>query len=905
VKSQRTIAWAILLSLAATAALGREIQRLTTLNIAPVDASSSPAAFATVQGRMYFSATLGKPQPDQPQSPALYALRAGQRAAVEVASTGGSVVAATPTVAYYLAFDLYSVGLGASFFTLWRSDGTRDGTHPVSIGGQPAVFEDGGHDCAGLSEVNAGAETYLTDGCTFVEVDPVLDRVSLVVDDSGQPVAADGLALAGPVVLAFDRYDLGLLYALSPHDAVASVIRRGLPASTAFAAGTSRLFFIETLDSGATLWTSAGTRASTRQVANVPQSAGQLSVFGGEAYFVAEQDDGSQELWQSDATAAGTRVVARLGQEQSLGSIGLALGSRVLFFVEDRQTGAVELWTAADAPRTALALKTVCRQDCASGAFEVLGEVGGRALFHVGNESGGLALWSSDGTAAGTVLVRSLCQSDCTGETRFVPGGGLLYFGVAENSGGNQLWRSDGTEKGTFSLTGFAAGEGLADELGDAGDLGFLGASVFFNACDESHGCELWKSDGTPGGAVLAQNINTTAIEPAGALPALLAQLSSGIVFSACDHDVRSLWSIPQGSDEPLKLAALPQACAIDANAAGEVAAAGDFALVAANGNAVWRTDGLESGTFLLESFAGPSAAVKMTAVGNEVWFLACLDSGLELWRSDGSPAGTARFASLQDERACAGELAAVGQRLFFQLGDDLWTSDGTQAGTLLLAAPPGGTSFHRFVPFAGGLILSADDGSCTVCATTWRSDGTPAGTREIEAPGFVEAVVMGQQIYLLAADGLWRTDNRFAPAIKVVDFSILPQPGSADYLGCSRLAVLHGQLYFSFNSTQVLCALEKSNGTQGGTVFLRAVELSSDLFAVGPDLLFVGAEPFTQAVQLWQTDGTPSGTRVVEKLNAHSPDGAQPVILGTAAGAFFFSADDGLTGRQLYRAHS
>jgi hypothetical protein len=302
---KRALAAAILCGLAASAAIGQEIQRLTTLNVDPVDASSSPGGFVRVPGQMYFSATDRNPLPNEPARPALYALRAGQPQAVEVAFPGGSLVAATPTVAYYLVFDLYSLGLGASFYTLWRSDGTTAGTQPVSIDGQPAQFADGLHDCAYITAVDSGTATLLTDGCTFVQVDPVGDRVNPVVDESGQPAIADGLARVGPIVLAFDRYVSGRLYALSPRSAIAHQILSGLTIGE-FAGGTARVFFIEAGDGGATLWATAGTPDSTRRVATIPKSARELSVIDDEAYFVADRNNGFHELWQSDATAAGT-----------------------------------------------------------------------------------------------------------------------------------------------------------------------------------------------------------------------------------------------------------------------------------------------------------------------------------------------------------------------------------------------------------------------------------------------------------------------------------------------------------------------------------------------------------------------------------------------------------------------
>jgi ELWxxDGT repeat protein len=299
---------------------------------------------------------------------------------------------------------------------------------------------------------------------------------------------------------------------------------------------------------------------------------------------------------------------------------------------------------------------------------------------------------------------------------------------------------------------------------------------------------------------------------------------------------------------------------------------------------------------------------------------VACRDVGVELWRTDGSPSGTSRIAVLdaQSGYGCVSEMASIGGRLYFLLNTgldsaDLWTSDGTEGGTgRLKAAPANGPSFHHLTPLGANLIFSLDDETiCFDCGdpgSTWRTDGTPEGTYKIEEFGFGGAAVVGEDIYLLAPFGLYRTNGERAMAVSVVDFLALPEPGGADPASCPGFVRLDGTFYFAL-STQVQggsgnCALERSDGTQAGTKLLNDELFTiSDLFPFDHRVFFV-AEPAdgNDDQEIWQTTGTPAGTGVVRDLNPEGYAGAYPTILATTPDGVFFVADDGVTGQQFYR---
>src|SRR5262245_54778944 len=61
-------------------------------------------------------------------------------------------------------------------------------------------------------------------------------------------------------------------------------------------------------------------------------------------------------------------------------------------------------------------------------------------------------------------------------------------------------------------------------------DLVEVGGLIYFTAADPTHGRELWRSDGTPGGTSLVADINPEAADSA---PALLTNVGGTLFFTA------------------------------------------------------------------------------------------------------------------------------------------------------------------------------------------------------------------------------------------------------------------------------------------------------------------------------------------------------------------------------------
>src|SRR5438552_2462078 len=192
-----------------------------------------------------------------------------------------------------------------------------------------------------------------------------------------------------------------------------------------------------------------------------------------------------------DINTSGADAFPRRGRPRS----ELTDVNGTLFFVASDGVRGRELWRSDGTVAGTLLLK-----DINPGADDSdpagLTNVNGTLFFTALEPTTGRELWKSDGTPNGTVLVRAIVLG-----LELIAVEVELFFGIGSATIGSQLWKSDGTAEGTV----------LVKELPEVNSFLFLAAvngTVFLRACEPTTGCELWKSDGTANGTILVKDIN-------------------------------------------------------------------------------------------------------------------------------------------------------------------------------------------------------------------------------------------------------------------------------------------------------------------------------------------------------------------------------------------------------------
>ena len=122
-------------------------------------------------------------------------------------------------------------------------------------------------------------------------------------------------------------------------------------------------------------------------------------------------------------------------------------------------------------------------------------------LFTADTSDYGRELWKTDGTSAGTVLLKDI-YSGQTGSNpgEFSKAGDHVYFVADDGSSIKQIWKSDGSTAGTVRVTNFTTG-------GHPHYLTAFGENVFFKRDDGTTGIEPWITDGTEAGTVLIKDL--------------------------------------------------------------------------------------------------------------------------------------------------------------------------------------------------------------------------------------------------------------------------------------------------------------------------------------------------------------------------------------------------------------
>jgi ELWxxDGT repeat protein len=556
-------------------------------------------------------------------------------------------------------------------------------------------------------------------------------------------------------------------------------------------------------------------------------------------------------------------------------------------------------------------------------SFHIVWENNGYIYFTAVNYSsvpnGGTAtnnyeLWRSDGTAAGTSIVKDIYP----GNTGSYPGdfyaiNGTLYFTATTPTAGRELWKTDGTTAGTVMVKDIKAGAIGGFEHSSTYDyystsfspVWTQGNTFYFVAIDyssvpngntPSNNYELWKSDGTDVGTVKVKDINSNG--STGSYPGDFYAFNGALYFTAT---------------------------------------------TAANGRELWKTDGTTAGTVLVKDIkAGAIGGFEYSSTydyystsfspvwtqGNTFFFVAIDYSSVpngntpsnnyELWKSDGTDVGTVKVKDINSNGSTGsypGDFYSNNGTLYFTAttaasGRELWKTDGTTAGTILVkdikAGAIGGfeysstydyysTSFSPVWTQGNTFFFVAIDYSSVPNGSTannnyelWKSDGTDVGTvkvKDVNSNGSTgsypgDFYAFNGSLYFTAttaANGreLWKTDGTTAGTVLVKDIK-------AGAIGGFEYSSTYD--YYSTSFSPVW--------SQGNTFYFVAIDYSS----------VPNGGTANNNFELWKSDGTGVGTVKVKDINSNGSTGSYPGDFYANNGTLYFTATTAASGRELWK---
>lgn len=375
-----------------------------------------------------------------------------------------------------------------------------------------------------------------------------------------------------------------------------------------------------------------------------------------------------------------------------------------------------------------------------------------KIVFIANNGTSGVELFTTDGTAAGTVLIKDIYPgANPSYPLIYREYNSKLYFRASNNINGYELWESDLTVGGTTALVkdawpGTSNGVPLTTN-------GFVIEVINGNMImplsngTTANGTELWRSDGTTAGTGMIADIYPGT---GSSSPKEFAKLSNTLMlFSAYQYDIVTATGVarelfrtngtPGGTNLVMDINP-----GLGSSSPTDLTVAGGNVFFSANdginGKEVWISDGTPGGTNMLKDIhpTGSSDPEGFTQVGAQLFFFADDGTnGQELWKTNGTTLGTVMVKDINPGAASSKYIipytAAMGGILYFNAtdgvnGTELWRSDGTAAGTYMLAdmrPGPFGSNPNGFYAANGKLFLSAYDPADGF--ELWVSDGVQA----------------------------------------------------------------------------------------------------------------------------------------------------------------------------------
>lgn len=379
---------------------------------------------------------------------------------------------------------------------LWKSDGTTAGTVRIS----------------NFDSFTTGYGSFIYPG-SLTNVNGTL-FFSAASTSYGNELWKSNGTIAGTVMVS-DIHP-GSSYYRTYYGVYAQYASSSSPARLTNVNGT--LFFTANDGShGRELWKSDGTSIGTVLIKDINPSFSESYQFpygtillpngsyandfvnvNGTLYFSANDGSTGYELWKSDGSDVGTVQIRDIlpGPSSSLPSF-LTNMNGTLFFSANDGTNGTELWKSNGS-----SAGTVLVNDIFPG-FQYPGgpglgsypsaftNVNGTLFFAANDGTNGTELWKSDGSSAGTVLIKDIRPGQLSSYPyRLTNVNGSLFFTALDGLRGDELWKSNGTNTGTEMF--------LEVMPGSAGSypsqLVNMGGTLYFAANDGVHGSELWTS---------------------------------------------------------------------------------------------------------------------------------------------------------------------------------------------------------------------------------------------------------------------------------------------------------------------------------------------------------------------------------------------------------------------------
>lgn len=504
----------------------------------------------------------------------------------------------------------------------------------------------------------------------------------------------------------------------------------------------------------------------------------------------------------------------------------------------------------------------------------------------------GIELWRSDGTAAGTYMVKDIYPGETSGDAQYITVyKNKLYFMAYDSIAGYELYKSDGTDAGTKLVKDIIPGLFGSQPR----HFTIVNNLLFFTTTDINYNydAQIWRTDGSEAGTIMVSDLYTT---NAAKNIAQLTAVGTNLFFTAFNYAYgRELWKT-DGANTYLVKDINPynnNNNYYDYDGPANLTSFNNLLYFSANNGYIrtlWQSDGTNGGTNIvnyqngitLNSYYGYSHYQDQPfAIAKNSLFFAGFSSatGNELYKynpsnSDGivlvKDISTADVSSaLYNE-----QIASMNDSIYFITPDftgkifSLWKSGGTAASTSIVKTLDGVIYSPFLYPIGKKIYFNnntKDNGN-----EPWVSDGTSAGTKMIK---------------------------------DIISGTTSSNPGI--------FTLCKGKVYFYATSLNQGNELWVTNGTSAGTkTVLDANTTSTDdgVLSYGDSymktlnadkIIFVGNQ-FSSGNEPWKSNGTAAGTSMIADLYPGA-NSSYPIFYDVRNGKAYFETYDSIGNENIY----